>query len=246
LRRAVESISQLPEEESHQWKRAMYYLVLLIYHRRPQNEHEELREIVGQSIKEKRRRKEVENMSQTMAEKLIQEGKEQGEKRGLLKAKREAVLKIMQIRFDGVEKMSQTMGEKLIQEAMKIGGKQGEKRVSLKTKREYIFKILVEIVEQGIKEERRREEVEKKSQTIAEKLIQEGMEIGEKKGEKRGEKRGSLKTKREYILKIMQIRFDSVPPSIVKKIKSMRSMKRLDVLLEKAVIANSISEIKMD
>jgi len=26
----------------------------------------------------------------------------------------------------------------------------------------------------------------------------------------------------------------------------MRSMKRLDVLLEKAVIANSISEIKMD
>ena len=142
LRRAVESISQLPEEESHQWKRAMYYLVLLIYHRRPQNEHEELREIVGQSIKEKRRRKEVENMSQTMAEKLIQEG-------------------------------------------MEIGGKQGEKR-------------------------------------------------------------GSLRTKREDILRLMHIKFDSVPQSIVKKVKSMRSMNRLDAIFEKVAIANNISEIKMD
>jgi len=134
--------------------------------------------------------------------------------------------------------MNQTMGEKLILEAMKMGGKQGEKRVSLTTKREYILKILIEIVEQGIKEERRREEVEKLNQTITEKLIREG--------EERGEKRGLLKAKREDILKIMQLRFDPVPQSVVKKVKLMRSMKRLDALLEKAATANNIAELEMD
>ena len=53
LRRAVESLSQLPEEELHQWTRAMYYLVLLIYHRRPPTEHIELREIVEQNVKDR-------------------------------------------------------------------------------------------------------------------------------------------------------------------------------------------------
>jgi len=50
LRHAIENISRLPEEEVHQWNRAMYFLVLLIYHRRPPNEHEELREIVRECI----------------------------------------------------------------------------------------------------------------------------------------------------------------------------------------------------
>jgi hypothetical protein len=75
-------------------------------------------------------------------------------------------------------------------------------------------------------------------QTIAEQLIQEGKELGEKQGE--------LKAKREAVLKIMQLRFDSVPESVVRKVKSIRRMERLDALLKKAVIANSISEIELD
>jgi hypothetical protein len=75
-------------------------------------------------------------------------------------------------------------------------------------------------------------------QTIAEQLIQEGKELGEKQGE--------LKAKREAVLKIMQLRFDSVPESVVRKVKSIRRTERLDALLKKAVIANSISEIELD
>ncbi len=80
------------------------------------------------------------------------------------------------------------------------------------------------------------------SQTIAEQLMQEG----EERGEERGEKRGSLKTKREDVLRLMQIRFNSVPQSIVKKVKSMRNIDRLDAIFEEAAIANNISEIKMN
>ncbi|MBI1926718.1 Rpn family recombination-promoting nuclease/putative transposase [Candidatus Poribacteria bacterium] len=140
LRRAVERLSQLPEEEIHQWTRAMYYLVLLIYHRRPPTEHVELREIVEQNIKDRRRRKEMEEMGQTIADTLIQEGKE----------------------------------------------------------------------------------------------------IGEKQGQERGE----LKAKREDLLKLIQLRFNSVPQSVVKKVRSIRRIDRLDALFEKAAIAKSLSEIE--
>jgi hypothetical protein len=78
-------------------------------------------------------------------------------------------------------------------------------------------------------------------QTIAGKSIQEGTEIGEK----RRERRALLNSKQQVILLILELRFDSVPESVVKKVKSIRSIKRLDALLEKAPIA-SISEMELD
>jgi hypothetical protein len=79
-------------------------------------------------------------------------------------------------------------------------------------------------------------EIEDMAQTIAEKFIQEGKEIGEKQGK--------LKAKREDILRLLQFRFDDVPPALVKKVKSIRRIDRLDSLFEKAAIAQSISEIE--
>ena len=130
LRRAVENLSQLPEDELNQWTRAMYYLILLVYHRRSPREHEELIALLGQSITEKRRIEEMQEMRQTIAEHFIEEGE--------------------------------------------------------------------------------------------------------------------LKAKREDVLKIVQLRFHAVPPTLVKRIKSIRRLERLDNLLERVVIANSISEIEMD
>ena len=78
-------------------------------------------------------------------------------------------------------------------------------------------------------------------QTIAEYFIQQG----EERGEKRGEKRGVLRAKRENILKLLQLRFDSIPPPLEKKIKSVRRVDRLDVLFDQAATANSISEIEI-
>ncbi len=148
LRQVVEILKELPEE-SPQWSRAMYYLVLLIYHRRPTEERETLMNIVAQTLVGRRQIEEVQDMPQTIAEYFIQQGEERGEKRG------------------------------------------------------------------------------------------------ERRGEKRGEKRGELRAKREAVLKLLQLRFDSIPPSVVKKIKSIRSVDRLNALFDQAATANSISEIEI-
>ena len=79
-------------------------------------------------------------------------------------------------------------------------------------------------------------------QTIAEHLIQQG----QKRGERRGEKRGELRAKRENLLRVMRFRFDAIPESVEKKVKSIRSINRLDALFEKALSAKNISEIEVN
>ena len=101
LKQVIQVLKGLPEE-SPQWSRAMYYLVLLIYHRRPTEERETLMNIVAQTLVERGEIEEGQNMPQTIAEYFIQEGEERGEKRGELRAKREAVLKLLQLRFDSI------------------------------------------------------------------------------------------------------------------------------------------------
>ena len=98
LMEAVAHIDTLDEEKTQQWRRAIFYLYLLILHRRPSEEHDELKMIVHQQIQETSRREEGEVMAQTMAEYLI----EQGEERDQTQAKREAVLKLLRLRFDTV------------------------------------------------------------------------------------------------------------------------------------------------
>lgn len=103
---AVTHIDTLDAEETQQWKRAIFYLYLLILHRRPTEEHEELRTLVHQHIQETSRKEEGEKMAQTMAEYLIEQGEKQGEKRGErrgeTRAKREDILKLLRLRFDSV------------------------------------------------------------------------------------------------------------------------------------------------
>ena len=60
-----------------------------------------------------------------------------------------------------------------------------------------------------------------------------------------GENRGKLQTKREDILNLYQIRFNEVPESVTKKIRSMRSLSRLDEIFRQAATAKTIDEIKM-
>ena len=106
LMEAVAHIDTLDERKAHQWRRAIFYLYLLILHRRPREEHDELKTIVHQQIQEPSRREEGETMAQTMAEYLIEQGQKLGEKRGeergQIRAKREAVLKLLRLRFDTV------------------------------------------------------------------------------------------------------------------------------------------------
>ena len=54
-------MTPLDEAKAHQWRRAIFYLYLLILHRRPSEEHEELKTLVHQQIQETSRREEGEN-----------------------------------------------------------------------------------------------------------------------------------------------------------------------------------------
>ncbi len=100
LKEAVTHINILNENDSLQWKRAIFYLYLLIMNRRPPEEHDELKTVVQQQIQGPSRREEGEKMAQTMADYLL----EQGEKKGETRAKRESILKLIHLKHDTVPK----------------------------------------------------------------------------------------------------------------------------------------------
>ena len=103
---AMSHINTLGDEQAQQRQRAISYLFLLILHRRPAEEHEELSGLVDQHIQQVSDREEVGVMAQTMAEHLIERGKEQGIEQGIeqgeTRAKQEALIKLLRFRFDSV------------------------------------------------------------------------------------------------------------------------------------------------
>ncbi len=76
--------------------------------------------------------------------------------------------------------------------------------------------------------------------TGAEALIQQGKAEGLQQGEKRGE----IQAKREFLLKLLDIRIGDVPDAISRKILRMRSRSRLDKLLEQAATAQTLDDIE--
>ena len=119
---AMSHINTLGDAQSQQRRRAISYLLLLILHRRPAEEHEELRTLFNQHIQQASDREEAGIMAQTMAEHLIERGKaqgieqgkaqgieqgiEQGKAQGIeqgeTQAKQEVILKILRFRFGSV------------------------------------------------------------------------------------------------------------------------------------------------
>ncbi|RKU28852.1 hypothetical protein C6497_08840 [Candidatus Poribacteria bacterium] len=99
-------------------------------------------------------------------------------------------------------------------------------------------------------------EVENIIMTGAEALIQQGFEQGEKRGEKRGlkqgieqgieqgEKRGEIQAKREFLLKLLNLRIGAVPDTVIQRISRIRSRSRLDFLLEQLATAEKIDDIE--
>ena len=102
LMEAVMHLETLDTGKIQQWRRAVFYLYLLILHRRPPEEHEELKKLVHEQMRDISHKEEGEAMARTMAEYLIQQGEERGEKRGKMEAKRASLLKLLELRFDAV------------------------------------------------------------------------------------------------------------------------------------------------
>ena len=72
------------------------------------------------------------------------------------------------------------------------------------------------------------------AKSMADVLREEGIEEGETRGETRA--------KRESIIKLLQIKFDSVPESVSKKINATRSLSKLNTLFEKAATINTLDD----
>ena len=93
---------------------------------------------------------------------------------------------------------------------------------------------LIRLVEQQANEM----EVENMAKSMADILSEQG----ETRGEIKGEKRGETRAKREDIIKLLQIRFDTVPETVTQKVNKIRSLSRLNSLFEKAATIDTLDD----
>ena len=98
LKEAIAYLNTLEPEQSEQRLRAIHYLLLFIANRRNADEHRELIELVQQQTDEM----EVEIMAKTMADVYIEQGKAQGIEQGEIQAKREMILKLLDIHIGDI------------------------------------------------------------------------------------------------------------------------------------------------
>jgi len=110
LELAIEQLDRLPDSERNQWVRAMHYILLLIYNRREPEEHTQLTNMVIDAVQDRKRREEVSKMGRTIAQALIEEGKEigieigveKGMEKGIIQTKQEDLIELVRFRFQGV------------------------------------------------------------------------------------------------------------------------------------------------
>ena len=76
--------------------------------------------------------------------------------------------------------------------------------------------------------------------TIAEEWIQEGFE----RGMQQGMQQGMLQTARDNVLDILEVRFETVPQSILKRLKEINNPDILKMLLKKAIRSSSMDEFR--
>ena len=73
------------------------------------------------------------------------------------------------------------------------------------------------------------------AQTMAEHLVEQG--------KVQGKAEGRAEEKQAAVLKLLRLRFESVPESVTNQISLIQSFSRLDALFEKALTARTLDEI---
>ncbi|HLF19447.1 MAG TPA: Rpn family recombination-promoting nuclease/putative transposase [Bacteroidota bacterium] len=99
LREAVARIDQLTADKRAEWQKAIHYFLLLIFHRREPEEHEQLTEIIKQSVQDRSRQEEVSQMRRTIAQAFIEEGEQRGIERGQVETTQANTLDVLNARF---------------------------------------------------------------------------------------------------------------------------------------------------
>jgi predicted transposase/invertase (TIGR01784 family) len=93
---SVERFMNMPVDEQANWEKLMHFLYAFIYHRRDESEHAKLMKIIEDSIVDQSKIEEVNKMSKTMAEVLIEQGIERGFKQGIEKGIQKGIEKGIQ------------------------------------------------------------------------------------------------------------------------------------------------------
>ena len=86
--------------------------------------------------------------------------------------------------------------------------------------------------------------------TGAEALVQQGKVEGKAEGKIEGKAEGLqlgvIQAKREVLLKLLGHRIGDIPDTVTKKVSRIRSLVRLDSLLDQALTADTLDDIKWD
>jgi len=91
---------------------------------------------------------------------------------------------------------------------------------------------LEQIILESIRARRRREEMRKMFKTMVDVWREEG------------EAQGMVKGKQDAILRLLRLKFGDLPPAIVRRVQAVRTVERLDNLLEQVWAANSLKDIR--
>jgi hypothetical protein len=100
----------------------------------------------------------------------------------------------------------------------------------------------INIIKDSIDNSSQRKEAEEMGKTMAQVLE----ERGEAKGEARGEARGIITTKQDDIIKLIRLKFEYIPEILVKKVKSINQIDKLDAIFESAVVGKTINDVKIE
>ena len=101
---------------------------------------------------------------------------------------------------------------------------------------------LISLVNETVKDHKRREEVAKMGRTGAQALMEEGKKIGIGLGIEQG----ALRASQGALLKFMKARFSHVPSAVEQKILAMQNIDKLSNLIERVARANNIDEVSVE
>ena len=71
-------------------------------------------------------------------------------------------------------------------------------------------------------------------------------EEGHARGLEQGIKQGERRAKQNAVLKVLLLRFDSVPESVINRITAIRSLSRIDALFEDTMTVQTLGEIDLE
>ena len=98
--------------------------------------------------------------------------------------------------------------------------------------------LLMQQVQNKVRIHIRREEVANMGQTAAQALIQEGRQ--------EGREMGAIEAMQKMLVKLLNLKFDSIPQSVLQRIQTLRDTEQLDQLIGQIVTASNLQDMGIE